>query len=164
MYFWFFFSCVVFIIFPLRSSSDDFGSFPLFEITKFSVFLYFCQCIFGICFYFKYLFTWLCWVVVAAHQIFHLHHSTWTLSCSMWDLVSWPGIEPQATCTGSMEPYPLDHQGSCWDIFSISIFPTSHSENLQTHLFLPPKLIQNLRIVKCAKIHAHSLFWHLHFF
>ena len=33
-----------------------------------------------------YLFIWLCQVLVATHRIF---------SCSMWDLVPWPGIEPR---------------------------------------------------------------------
>ena len=51
----------------------------------------------------KYLFIWLCQVVVAALEIFSLQSSIWdlsvasmqTLSCDMWDLVSWPGIEPR---------------------------------------------------------------------
>ena len=35
------------------------------------------------------------------------------LSFRIWNLVSWPEIEPgRAHCTGSMESYPLDHQGS----------------------------------------------------
>ena len=34
------------------------------------------------------------------------------LSCSMWDLFPWPGVDPWDPCTGSVEPQPLDHQGS----------------------------------------------------
>ena len=40
----------------------------------------------------KYLFIWLCWVLVAAYGTFSC--SMQTLSCGMWDLVPWPGIEP----------------------------------------------------------------------
>ena len=35
-----------------------------------------------------YSFIWLQWVSVAARRIFDLH-------CSVWDLVPWPGIEPE---------------------------------------------------------------------
>ena len=57
----------------------------------------------------KYLFIWLCQVVVAALEIFSLQSSIWdlsvasmqTLSCDMWDLVSWPGIEPRSPALGA---------------------------------------------------------------
>ena len=39
----------------------------------------------------KHLFTWLCWVLVATCGIFGCGMGT--LSCGMWDLVPWPGIE-----------------------------------------------------------------------
>ena len=39
-----------------------------------------------------YLFLWLCQILVAARGIFSC--DTWTLSCGMWNLVPWPGIEP----------------------------------------------------------------------
>ena len=42
----------------------------------------------------NYLFIWLQQVLVVARRIF---------SCSLWDLVPWPGIEPQAPCIGSSE-------------------------------------------------------------
>ena len=47
------------------------------------VIVYSSFCILFVCF--KYLFIWLYQVLVVAHGIF---------SCSMWDLVPWPGIEP----------------------------------------------------------------------
>ena len=50
-------------------------------------------------FFFKYLFLFISLTVLG-------------LSCSMGDLLPWPGIEPRAPCIGSMEPQPLDHQGS----------------------------------------------------
>ena len=40
----------------------------------------------------KYLFIWLRWVLVAAYGTFSC--SLQTLSCGMWDLAPWPGIEP----------------------------------------------------------------------
>ena len=36
--------------------------------------------------------VWLCWVLVVAHRIFSV---ACELSCSRWDLVSWPGIKPR---------------------------------------------------------------------
>ena len=45
-------------------------------------------------------FIWLHQVLVLAYRVF---------SCSMWDLVSQPGIKPGLP--GSMESQPLDHQG-----------------------------------------------------
>ena len=57
-----------------------------------------------------YLFIWLPLVLVTAYGIFG--SGMQTLSCGMWDLVPWPGIEPRAPCIGSVESSPLDHQGS----------------------------------------------------
>ena len=39
----------------------------------------------------KYLFIWLCQVLVVGWRIF---------SCSMWDLASWPGTEPRSLALG----------------------------------------------------------------
>ena len=36
----------------------------------------------------------LCQVLVAAHGIFHLRYGIQTLSCGMWDLVLWQGLNP----------------------------------------------------------------------
>ena len=53
---------------------------------------------------------WLRWVLVVAHRIFNLcccmarrifSCSVWTLSCSMWVLVLWPGIEPRTPELGA---------------------------------------------------------------
>ena len=54
-----------------------------------------CDVFFNIYFY---LFIWLCQVLVAAFGIFSC--SIQTLSCSMWDLVPWPGIEPGPRALG----------------------------------------------------------------
>ena len=40
------------------------------------------------------------------------NYSIQTLSCHMWDLVPWPGIEPRPPCTGTVKSEPLNHQGS----------------------------------------------------
>ena len=45
-----------------------------------------------------YLFIWLHRVLVIAFEVFNW--STWTLSCSMWDVVPWPGIEPRPPALG----------------------------------------------------------------
>ena len=37
---------------------------------------------------------WLCRVLVAALGVFHLCSGMQTLSCGMWNLVPWPGMEP----------------------------------------------------------------------
>ena len=59
----------------------------------------------------KYLFIWLCQVLVVAHGIFHLHCGMWDLfwffRCGIWylfillhiDLVLWPGVEPRGVLT-----------------------------------------------------------------
>ena len=52
----------------------------------------FLQCI--LFYYYKYIFIWLHPVLVAACRIF---------SCSMGDLVPWPGMELRPPCTGSLE-------------------------------------------------------------
>ena len=44
---------------------------------------------------------WLQQVLVSACEIFSCGMRT--LSCGLWDLVSWPEIEPRATCIESME-------------------------------------------------------------
>ena len=49
--------------------------------------------------YYFYLFTWLCQVSVATHGIFSC--GIQTLSCGMWDLVPWPGIEPRHSAQGA---------------------------------------------------------------
>lgn len=45
-----------------------------------------------------YLFTWLHRVLVTAFEV--CSWSTWTLSCRMWDVVPWPGIEPRPPALG----------------------------------------------------------------
>ena len=44
------------------------------------------------CLFKKKLYIWLCWVFVEAYRIF---------SCSMWDLVLWPGIKPKPYALGA---------------------------------------------------------------
>ena len=58
----------------------------LFASISFQVCVCVCVCVCLI-------FIWLHWVLVAASRIFDLCYSMWTLSCGMWDLVLWPGIE-----------------------------------------------------------------------
>ena len=53
----------------------------------------------------KYLFIWLHWVLIAGSSIFValcgiFSCSRGTLSYEMWDLVPWPGIEPQPPALG----------------------------------------------------------------
>ena len=50
-------------------------------------------------YYLKYLFIWLCWVLVAARGIFGC--SMQTLSWGLWELVPWTGIEPGLPALGA---------------------------------------------------------------
>ena len=52
----------------------------------------------------KYLFIWLCRVLVGACSIFDLHHSMRTLNCGMWDLVTQPGIEAMPLAVKTWSP------------------------------------------------------------
>ena len=47
-----------------------------------------------------YWFIWLHQVLVSARKIFSC--GMWTLSCSMWDLDLWPGIEPGPSALGAL--------------------------------------------------------------
>ena len=51
-------------------------------------------------FSFKNVSIWLCWVSVAAHEILIFVSAHRIFSCSMWDLVPWPGIEPGISALG----------------------------------------------------------------
>ena len=77
----------------------------------------------------------------------------WTLSCFMWDLVPWPGIEPELPCMGSTESQPLDQQESpkpqilisnLWGVRT-SVMDSSpmllHSYSQSKLDFLPPFLL-----------------------
>ena len=50
-------------------------------------------------FLFKYLFIWLCQVLVTACGVFSCGMRT--LNCCMWDLAPWPGIEPRTLALGA---------------------------------------------------------------
>ena len=51
--------------------------------------------------FFKHVFIWLSLVSVAACRIFSLWAACGIFSCSMWDLVPWPGIEPGPLALGA---------------------------------------------------------------
>ena len=55
------------------------------------------------------LFTWLYQGFAAVCRIFSCGMQT--LSCSMWGLVPWPGIEPRPLAL-RVQSQPVDHQGS----------------------------------------------------
>ena len=54
-----------------------------------------------------YLFIWLYWVLAATRRILVYMQ---ILSCGVWDLVLWPGIEPQSPALGAESS--LDHHGN----------------------------------------------------
>ena len=80
---------------------------------------------------------WLCWVLTVAHGMVHFHCSMQDLfTCSMqilgcgtWDLVPWPGIEPEPPALGV---WSLSHwttrevPGQC---FWQGLFLLRHSAN-----------------------------------
>ena len=72
-------------------------------------------------FLFKYLFIWLCQVLVTACGVFSCGMRT--LNCCMWDLVPWPGIEPRTLALGAQ---------------SVSQWPTREVPQLSTSLSLLP--------------------------
>ena len=57
-----------------------------------------------------YLFIWIQWVLVEAHGIVNLYCGMRDLfsflSCGIWDLVPWPGVEPWSP---ALEPWSLSH-------------------------------------------------------
>ena len=57
----------------------------------------FCDWLISLFIFFN-LFIWLFLVVPC--KIFDLHCSTWTLGCSLWDIVPWPGTEPRSPVLG----------------------------------------------------------------
>ena len=54
---------------------------------------------------------------IAAYRIFR--YSMWTLSCSIWDLVPWPGIEPRSPTLGV---WHFNHWPTGKSIFTILLF------------------------------------------
>ena len=53
--------------------------------------------------------------VLAACRIFSCDMQT--LSCSIWDLVLWPRVEPGPLPLGSSESQPLHHRGRPWGLY-----------------------------------------------
>ena len=52
------------------------------------------------------------------------------LSCGMWDLVSWPGIEPGPLAFPIVQSFlPLDHQASPWSLgfYQVYVCPYAHT-------------------------------------
>ena len=105
---------------------------------------------------FIYVFIWLPWV----HGIFDLHYSMRTLSCGMWDLVLWPGIEPHPPALGA---WSVSH----WTTREVPIHflePTMHLQNPASLLMLLsawnalPCLVTSLSISPCWKSHRLSPF------
>ena len=47
------------------------------------------------------LFIWLCHVLVVALRIFDLFCGIQTLNCGMWNIIPWPGIEPNPLSLGA---------------------------------------------------------------
>ena len=54
------------------------------------------------------------WVLVITHGIFNLRCGRQTLSCNMWDLIPWSGIEPRPPALG---PWSLSH----WTTREVSV-------------------------------------------
>ena len=77
-----------------------------------SVYIYVCVCVCVCVYIYLYfnLFTWLCWVLAEACEIFG--GGKQTLTSKAWDLVPWPGIEPGPLALGAQ--LATDHQGSPW--------------------------------------------------
>ena len=101
-----------------------------------------------------YVFIWLHWV----HRIFDLHCSMRTLSWGMWDLVLWPGVEPQPPALGA---WSVSH----WTTREVPIYFLESTMYLQSpaplHMLLSawnalPCLVTSLSISPCWKSHRLS--------
>ena len=82
-------------------------------------------------FQFRYLFLWLCRVLVAACGILDLYCGMGTLSCRMWDLVPWPEIKPRPPALGVSS---LSHgpPGKSWNHFSLEARTRFTNKKLDT--------------------------------
>ena len=87
-----------------------------------------------------YLFVYLFWlyrILVAACGLFSC--SLWALSCGMHvGSISPTRDRTWATCIGSVESYPLDHQGSPWQyfVFAINLLATAQKNKSIYFIFL----------------------------
>ena len=109
--------------------------------------------VFQLVFFFNCLFIWLDWVLVAVCRIFSC--SIHTLSCSMWDLVSWPRIEPGPPALG-------DHSLSHWTtrevlqlVFLFLFLPHVIYSPHRNHCDLLKIKINLIILLSCSK----SLWW-----
>ena len=70
------------------------------------------------------------------------------LSCSMWNLVPWSGIEPGAPCVGSAESWPLNHQGGPWWTFFFGLSENFFISPYILFFSFPDELFKNELITK----------------
>ena len=91
-----------------------------------------------------YLFNY--WVLVVASRIFHFLAACrifccgmWTLSCSMWDLVPWPGMEPgpPALGTPNFSHCTTREVPTAEDFNSSASFPKCHAWELLVGISFP---------------------------
>ena len=94
-------------------------------------------------FFLNYLLFWLCQVLVVAQGICRC--GLWALSCSLWDLVPWPGIEPRPSALGMRS---LSH----WTTREVPVFfkhpASTHSylsyfSRIKVNSFIHPIVIDN---------------------
>ena len=91
-------------------------------------------------FSFQYMLIWLCWVLVAACRVFSW--GMWALSCSMWDLVPWPGIKLGTPALGA---WSLSH----WTSREV---PARHfSKSLSEVHALFPSLLPDSHSMSCLQ-------------
>ena len=74
-----------------------------------------------------------------------IYLATLGLSCSMWDLVPWPGIKLRSPALGAQS---MDHQGNASILFIHSIYNS-------LHLLIPPSVLPSLIPLPLGN---HSLF------
>ena len=75
-------------------------------------------------------FLWLPWVFL--QHAGSLVVALWTLSCSMWNPIPWPGIKPQASSVRSAESQLLDPQGSPKPCFSVGFLSPDRSAHVHS--------------------------------
>ena len=105
--------------------------------------------------FFHLLFIWLLWVLIGAHvssisvaacRIFTC--SMQSLSCSMWDLVPWPGIEfrPPVLGAWSLSHYSQANREVSWNWFKLKV-QSLEFLRLWNSLWWQQKVLENTEFV-----------------
>ena len=108
--------------------------------------------------YLFYWFTWLFWVLTVTCRIFSCYKQT--LSCGMWDLVPWPGMEPGPHQLGawSLSHWTTREVPLLWllePLFRILYLNIYHNNRFIEHIIIYSVLSDT---VSCLFFHSNLMF------